>query len=105
MLACLQGWWDQHWLSCPYLDTVQSNETSYLDSISVAMALHTRYPGHDGHTGPPGSQLARTLLLIDNFFEQCQVRACVQRMGLPLSAYLGYDNSIVHHRHHAGTAR
>ena len=50
---------------------VQDNETSYLESISTAMALHTRYPGHGGHTAPPGSQLQRTLLLIDNFCDQC----------------------------------
>ena len=94
----LQGWWDQHWLGCPGLDTKHDNETSYLDSISTAMALHTRYPGHEGHTGPRGSQLQRTLALIDNVFEMCQTRSCVHQQSLPLADYLGYDDSHLHHR-------
>ena len=69
-----------------------------MDSISTAMALHTRYPGHDGHTGPRRSQLQRTLALIDNVFDKCQARSCVHQQSLPLADYLGYDDSLLHSR-------
>lgn len=90
-------------MGCPNLDTVHDNETSYMDSIGTAMSLHTRYPGHDGHTGPPGSQLARTLSLIDNVFTKCRARTCIHQQAQPLLDYLWYDDSVVHHRHGKGS--
>lgn len=94
--ACdLQGWWDQHWIGCPNLDTVQ-NETTYIDSIDKQLALHTRYPGHGNHTGPQDSQLQRTLQLIDNVFDQCPTRDCIQHHSVPLVDYLYYDDFHTH---------
>ncbi len=86
----LQGWWDQDWLGCPYLAALH-NESSYMESISTAMALHTRYPGHGGHTPVAGSQLERTLDLISNVFDQCQTRTCIHERSVPLVDYLYYD--------------
>ena len=48
MFMCKQGWWDQHWLGCPNLDTFK-NASAYMDSISTVIALHTRYPDKDAH--------------------------------------------------------
>ncbi len=102
-IYCLQGWWDQHWLGCPSLDTVH-NESTYMESISTVMALHTRYPGHDGHTGPAGSQLDRTIKLIDNIFDKCQTRACIHQMSIPLADYLYFDDFSTYQGHkHAVT--
>lgn len=95
----LQGCWDQHWLSCPNLDTVQ-NQSAYEQSINKQMALHTRYPGHGNHIGPEDSQLQRTLQLIDNVFDQCQTRHCIPQHTVALLDWMMYDNSRVH-RHRA----
>ena len=98
--GCLQGWWDQHWLhihakaknirhlklfakadpACPHLDAVQDKQT-FVNSIQATMSLHTRYPGHDGHTPKPGSQLARTIQVIDNVFDSCRDRHCILQHG------------------------
>ena len=61
----------------PRIDTVQDNETAYLDSIGTAMALHTRYPGHRDHT-TANSQLARTLSLMQSATQEL---VCISRVS------------------------
>ena len=105
----VQGWWDQHWLGCPNLDDVQ-DETAFIDSIDKPLALHTRHPGHENHTGPQDSQLQRTLQLIDNVFDKCQTRECIHHQSVPLVDYLYYDNLDTHqpaehhHRSHGNSS-
>ena len=75
-----------------------------MESIGTVMALHTRYPGHGGHTGPAGSQLDRTIKLIDNIFDRCQTRACIHQMSIPLVDYLYFDDVLMHQRHEHAVA-
>ncbi len=75
-----------------------------MESISTVMALHTRYPGHGGHTGPADSQLDRTIKLIDNIFDKCQTRACIHQMSIPLVDYLYFDTFSVHLGHENSVA-
>lgn len=75
-----------------------------MQSISTVMALHTRYPGHSNHKGPPDSQLDRTIKLIDNVFDKCQTRGCIHQMSVPLMDYLYYDDFQSHHKHQSRVA-
>lgn len=93
------GWWDQHWMNCPALQTVQTEE-AYASSISTALALHTRYPGHDGYQPVKDSQHERTIKLIDNVFHNCRTRSCVQYHSMPLVDYLHYEGPVTHRHQH-----
>lgn len=59
--------------------------------VGKSMALHTRFPGHNGHQPVPGSPLGRAVDVINSFFATCSSRACVPDQALPLLAYLHAD--------------
>ena len=62
--------------------------------IGKAMALHTRYPGHNNETKiVPGSPFTRMKGIIERAFERCNATACLPKGGLPMVAFWKADSS------------
>ena len=66
---------------------------AWQDYIGKSMALHTRYPGHNGHQPVPNSPLGRVKDIIDAFFATCSHTACVPAEAMPLLAYWNADSN------------
>lgn len=66
---------------------------AWQDYIGKSMALHTRYPGHDGHQPVPNSPLGRVKDIVDAFFATCNHTACVPEDAMPLLAYWRADSN------------
>jgi hypothetical protein len=63
------------------------------DYVGKAMALHTRYPGHNNETQlVPGSPFGRVKALIEAFFARCASPGCIPRAGVPMLSYWKADN-------------
>jgi hypothetical protein len=60
--------------------------------VGASMALHTRYPGHNGHQPVPGSPLGRIIEIIEAVFETCSSTACVPEQAQPLLAFWNADS-------------
>ena len=61
--------------------------------MAQSMALHTRYPGHNGHKPVPGSPLGRVIDIVDSTMRRCNSTACIPQRAVPLVAYKGADNN------------
>ncbi|BDA47547.1 hypothetical protein COCOBI_10-3950 [Coccomyxa sp. Obi] len=91
------GWWDAHWPGSHSAEGCYTNDNAVSDShfedyVGKSMALHTRYPGHNGHQPVPNSPLGRVKDIIDAFFAACSHTACMPEQAMPLLAYWHADS-------------